>query len=208
MLFIGHIKSTTYSSAATNDGPKTFMTINAVGITESTNKSVAFDYSRPEETAGVRANTLSPSLVVDAINCNRLMAVRGSSNIKWMTVLQETSDAQLARFYVSKDNVLTMDGNPSPEPTVFFSDDPGVEGRTDYNSVAMAEQLENTITAIGVQAKQDETLKATNRHPSAVVVHEETYEADLPLRQNEIDAWAASFPLLGFTRLEPSAPGL
>jgi hypothetical protein len=216
--FTGEVKIVDVNYSIQNNKAKTAVRIQAIGIVERFNRLVLNDLQRPEETAGIRAASLivSSDVVIEANNCNRLMAARGQSTVKLMTVLKETANTQLARFYVDKRNVLILDGDPSPEPVIFFSDDPAVEGRTDYRSVAMKQDVENTITAASVVTKQsmkvtdtagqeqDVQLTAVVRHPSAVVTHEELYEVDVPLRQNEVDAWAQSFPLLGFTRMEPA----
>lgn len=205
VLFIGEIKSATLSSQAEHEGDNTYMNLTAVGLIERINNFVLYDYERPQETVVERViNAVGLKARVWVRQSNRMMAARPLSNVKLLTVIQEATDAQLARVYVNKQNELIVDGAAVEEPIVTFSDDHSLPGHVCYRNVGMAENLANTITGVIVEAKQDETIYAVNRHQSAVVNHEETYQIDLPLDLTEVVAWAQSFPLLGYTRLEPS----
>lgn len=206
LLFQGEIRNATLSSQAEADGNKTYMVISAIDSVDKANSYILYNYSAPEETVQDRVAdaTAGTGIELVTINCLRPMAARASTNIKLMTVLQEASDAQLARFYSDRQGRLIMDGLRPGEPVITFSDNHAVPGHTEYSSLDMAESVVNTITGAFVSAKQDETMFAIKRHDSAVVMHEEQYEIDLPLVQENFEAWAESFPLLGYTRLEPS----
>lgn len=206
VLFVGEVKSASLASNAEHEGDKTYMNITAVGLVEHVNNYVLYNFSAPQQNAGERITTAVPlGLDVSVNNCLRPMAAREASNIKLISVLQDASDAQIARFYVDKQNALIVDGSPAADPVVVFSDDHSLPGHVCYRNVNMSENLANTITGVVVEAKQDESLTAINRHPSAVVTHEESYQIDLPVDQTEVTAWAQSFPLMGYTRLEPSS---
>lgn len=206
LLFVGEVKNSQLSSVAGADEDETYMTLRAIGTVQRTNTFVLYEYSAPVATTGDRVMhaVAGTSIPVQVINCTRAMPAKPQTNVKLIEVLQDSADVQMARFYAATDNTLVLDGNPAPAPVIAFSDEPEDVNRVRYKSVDMAENLDNVITGAIVTAKQFETRYGRALHPSAVVRREETYEVDLPDSQSDVDAWTTSFPLLGFTRLEPS----
>lgn len=206
LLFQGTVRSAKLSSSAEPNGDKTFMTITAVDNVDFANQYVLYNYSAPEQTVGDRAvnATSGTGIEMVTINCMRPLAARASTNIKLMTVLQEASDAQVARFYSDRAGRLVMNGLRPGEPTITFSDVPEIANTLRYRNINMDNNLTNTITGVVVVAKGDETLSMYRKHDSAIVTHEEVYEVDLPLAPEYLDAWIDSFPLRGYTLLEPS----
>lgn len=208
LLFQGNIRSAKLSSQAEADGDDTtYMIITATDNITYANSYVLYNYSAPEETVNDRAVTACSGTGIEmvTINCMRPLAARASTNIKLMTVLQEASDAQVARFYSDRAGRLVMNGLRPGEPTITFSDQPSIVGTSRYRTVNMDENLNNTITGVVAQAKQDETLALYKKDDSAVVTHEEVYEIDLPLAPENYSAWLDSFPLRGYTSMEPSS---
>jgi hypothetical protein len=200
ILFEGKVKGA--KLVADKHDKNNVMTLTAVDQTEALNNFVQMYFSAPEETAGERIKRLLPEAVV--IGCDRIMAARGESSVKLMTLLQEAADAQLARFYINANNELVIDGTPATSPIVTFSDEKG--GGIEYTALDFSEDTQYAITGAVVEAGSDETgyITASNFHESAVIDNEEKYSPAIPFRQTDVNAWAASFPVQPATSFSPS----
>lgn len=205
VLFTGTVTGSRVASVPGEDGPEYRLTITATDTTDELAKEVLTGYTRPAETAGDRLRALGRSNM-RVIDANRPMAALSEpENPLVMEVMQDAADAQLARFYVDAENFVVVDANAAESPVVAFSDQHDTE-HVCYRSLDMGEDLANSISGVVVTAKQDNT-KTVNRVADVQhVLNHERYELDLPYATDaDLTAWAAGFPLHGYTQLEPVA---
>lgn len=203
VLFTGTITGSRVASVPGDDGPEYRLTIEATDTTDALAKEVLTGYTRPAETAGDRLRALGRSNM-RVIDANRPMAaLLDPDNPQVMEVMQDAADAQLARFYVDAENFVVVDANAADSPVVAFSDQHDTE-HVCYRSLDMGEDLANSISGVVVTAKQDNTITVSRMADVQHVLNHERYELDLPYATDaDLSAWAAGFPLHGYTQLEP-----
>lgn len=210
VLFQGRIKSSTLDSSPL-DGE--VMVLHAVDAFEDLTRYVRYNFSAAEQTVQVRLQNLVPDALVT--NCDRLIRAQAQRTDKLVDLVQEATDVQLARFYTNAQNQLVIDGDAAPAATVLFSDNHGTPNHVCYKNLQFEEDLENVITSIVVVSSDrvtdsngnevDVSYSATASHPNAVVTRQEKFDLMLPVRQAEVNAWAASFPVNSHTRLLPAS---